>query len=79
MIPSLVDAGLAGLEAFHADHSPRQRDHYSQLAADLGLLATGGSDFHGGGVPGPGIGDVDIADDVLTQLLDAAGWSDRLA
>lgn len=78
LIPSLVEAGLGGLEAFHADHSPDQRAHYARLASDLGLLVSGGSDFHGLSIPGVGIGEVDIADDVLTRLLAAAGWSDRL-
>lgn len=41
------DAGLLGLEVVHSDHSPEMQLRYAQLAADLSLLPTGGSDFHG--------------------------------
>ena len=46
-IPALRDAGLAAIEAFHPDHDEPQRAVYASLAASLGLLLTGGSDFHG--------------------------------
>lgn len=44
---SLADAGLDALEAFHPDHDAAMVARYTGLAADLGLLVTGGSDFHG--------------------------------
>lgn len=47
LIAELAAAGLAGLEADHEDHSPAERAHVRALAADLGLLVTGSSDFHG--------------------------------
>jgi predicted metal-dependent phosphoesterase TrpH len=47
MIVQLAAAGLAGLEADHEDHSPSERAHVRALAAELGLLVTGSSDFHG--------------------------------
>jgi predicted metal-dependent phosphoesterase TrpH len=40
-------AGLMGLEVYHSEHSPELQQYYLQLAAELGLLPTGGSDFHG--------------------------------
>jgi predicted metal-dependent phosphoesterase TrpH len=40
------DAGLAGLEAYRPDHDDAQRETLRALAAELGLVATGGSDFH---------------------------------
>ncbi len=40
-------AGLAGLEIYHSEHTPELQAHYRQLAEDLELLPTGGSDFHG--------------------------------
>jgi predicted metal-dependent phosphoesterase TrpH len=46
-IPLLVDAGLDGIEAFHAEHSPADQARFAALAASLGLLVTGGSDYHG--------------------------------
>lgn len=49
VIEELAAAGLAGLEVAHRDHEPAQRDRLSRLAASLGLLTTGSSDFHGTG------------------------------
>jgi predicted metal-dependent phosphoesterase TrpH len=41
------DAGLDALEVFHSDHDPAAVARYRQRASELGLLMTGGSDFHG--------------------------------
>ena len=38
---------LTGLEAFSSRHSAEQAADYSRLAEELGLVVTGGSDFHG--------------------------------
>jgi predicted metal-dependent phosphoesterase TrpH len=45
----LAEAGLAGLEVFHRDHDEAQRARLSAIAARLGLLVTGSSDYHGAG------------------------------
>jgi len=45
----LADAGLAGLEVYHRDHSPAQRERLLAIAERLGLLVTGSSDYHGSG------------------------------
>ncbi|MEV0330671.1 PHP domain-containing protein [Micromonospora echinospora] len=47
LIVELAEAGLAGLEADHEDHSPAEREHVRALAGRLGLVVTGSSDFHG--------------------------------
>ncbi|MER7991436.1 PHP domain-containing protein [Micromonospora chalcea] len=47
LIADLAAAGLAGLEADHEDHDAAEREHVRRLAAELGLLVTGSSDFHG--------------------------------
>jgi len=41
------DAGLDGVEAFYATHSPAQTRLLSERAERLGLLTTGSADFHG--------------------------------
>ncbi|NGO70039.1 PHP domain-containing protein [Streptomyces boncukensis] len=46
-IARLAAAGLDGVEADHADHDPATRARLHGLAAELGLLATGSSDYHG--------------------------------
>jgi predicted metal-dependent phosphoesterase TrpH len=47
LIVEMAGLGLFGLEADHEDHTPEQRDEVRALAADLGLVVTGSSDFHG--------------------------------
>jgi predicted metal-dependent phosphoesterase TrpH len=47
LITDLVACGLEGLEVYYPDHTPAQVEHYLALARDLGLLVTGGTDFHG--------------------------------
>ncbi len=46
-IAELAAAGLDGLEADHMDHDPATRTRLHGIAADLGLFATGSSDYHG--------------------------------
>jgi 3',5'-nucleoside bisphosphate phosphatase len=45
-IPGMVDAGLDALEVFHSDHDAELVARYQAMAAELGLLMTGGTDFH---------------------------------
>jgi predicted metal-dependent phosphoesterase TrpH len=46
-IAAMVEAGLLGLEVDHPDHADDERAHLRALAADLGLIVTGSSDYHG--------------------------------
>jgi predicted metal-dependent phosphoesterase TrpH len=46
-IPELVTAGLLGIEARYAEHSAAQTSGYLELCRRYGLIATGGSDYHG--------------------------------
>ncbi len=41
------DAGLDAIEVFHSEHGPADVERYRTLAERLGMLITGGSDFHG--------------------------------
>lgn len=52
-IASWRDAGLDALEAFHPDHDAALVARYVKRAAELDMLLTGGSDFHGD--PGHGL------------------------
>jgi hypothetical protein len=47
LIPELAAGGMAALEVYHPDHDETMRAHYAALASDHGLVATGGSDYHG--------------------------------
>lgn len=43
----LINYGLRGLEAYHRSHSPGEIQFHCSLAERLGLIVTGGTDFHG--------------------------------
>jgi predicted metal-dependent phosphoesterase TrpH len=53
-IERLAGAGLSGIEVFHFDHDEAERARLTALAERLGLIMTGGSDDHGGYLPGGG-------------------------
>ncbi|MFI1439498.1 PHP domain-containing protein [Streptomyces fructofermentans] len=46
-LAELAAAGLDGIEVDHMDHEPATRARLRGLAAELGLLVTGSSDYHG--------------------------------
>lgn len=46
-IKPLATAGLDALEVYHSDHDADAIERYHRIASELGLLMTGGSDFHG--------------------------------
>ena len=46
-LEQLKREGLSGLEVHHGDHQPELREKYLKLAAELDLVPTAGSDFHG--------------------------------
>ncbi|MDT7645830.1 MAG: 3,5-nucleoside bisphosphate phosphatase [Pseudonocardiales bacterium] len=47
VIADLAGAGLVGVEVDHPDHDAPDRATLRGLAAELGLVATGSSDYHG--------------------------------
>jgi 3',5'-nucleoside bisphosphate phosphatase len=47
LIAPLAEAGLDALEVRHSDHDAETESKYRAMARALGLLVTGGSDFHG--------------------------------
>lgn len=72
LIDELVGYGLAGIEAYHADHTPAQKQHFAKLALERNLLVTGGTDFHSPDAPNPDLGDVDLPHEAVVAFL-AAG------
>ena len=46
LIKELMKYGLRGIEAYHRKHSPACVEYFSSMAEELGLIVTGGSDFH---------------------------------
>lgn len=48
-LAGLADLGLSGIEVDHQDHDDAARADLRAIARNLGLVATGSSDFHGDG------------------------------
>jgi predicted metal-dependent phosphoesterase TrpH len=71
-IDAMIDAGLAAVEVYHPDHSPEQVASYQRLVAMRGLIATGGSDYHG-----PGSGRADALGRVTLPVADFAALRAR--
>lgn len=71
----LTAAGLGGIEAHYGEYSPDLRAHLARVCDDLGIVATGGSDYHGSYKPGialgVGRGDLHIPDEVVEHLAAA--------
>lgn len=72
-VKSLKNHGLAGIEAFYPEHTKGQVSLYSNLGRDLGLIITGGTDFHGPSRGHTSIGDVGVDIKVVDHLFDM--WS----
>ena len=53
-IPGFVAAGLDAIEAYHSDHDRATTLHYLAIADRLSTAVSGGSDYHGDPVHGPG-------------------------
>jgi len=74
LVRELAEAGLDGIEALHSTHSAQTRTCLTEIAESLGIVATGGSDFHGAGKPdisvGRGTGDLIVPDSALEELRD---------
>lgn len=75
-LKALKDAGLDGLEVHYSTHSRSQTANYLEMAQRLGLLVTGGSDYHGVTKPdievGYGRGDLRVNPRLLEPLKAAA-------
>ena len=49
LLPSLAEAGLRGMEVHYGLYPDEERARFATLAARHGLIALGGSDYHGPG------------------------------
>lgn len=71
-VRELAEAGLSGLEALYGGYGSPRRRELESLARRLGLVPTGGSDFHGSFRPGmavgTGSGDLQVPESALEEL-----------
>lgn len=68
LFAELRDAGLDALEVYHSDHMGYIVQRYSEFAGLLGMLETGGSDYHGANKPEIALGGVPVPAAVLGGL-----------
>lgn len=73
LLGDLKDAGLVGLECYYSLHTDEETKMYLDLADEFGLVATGGSDYHGGNKPeisvGTGLGNLRVPMNCAAALL----------
>lgn len=67
-IPSFVEAGLGGIEAFYPNASDKISGFYQKLGRKHNLVITGGSDAHGANRPWTYIGKVTVGMDAVEEL-----------
>jgi predicted metal-dependent phosphoesterase TrpH len=71
-LEALKESGVHGLEVYHPDHKPEVVARLEERARDLALVATGGSDFHGGRKnEGGALGSVSLSGERATRFLEA--------
>jgi 3',5'-nucleoside bisphosphate phosphatase len=72
LVGELAEAGLGGIEAIYGRYTTDERRGLRRMAKRRGLVATGGSDYHGTFKPGlevgTGLGDLDVPDSALEEL-----------
>jgi predicted metal-dependent phosphoesterase TrpH len=72
LVGELAEAGLTGIECWYGRYSNEEREGLAAIARRYGLVATGGSDFHGSYKPdlsvGSGLGDLDVPETALEDL-----------
>ncbi len=71
LVMDLKNLGLAGLEVYYSEHTPEQEALYLKLARELGLLVTGGSDYHGLNKPEIALGNMPSQEKLTYKLVEA--------
>lgn len=68
LLKRLKDAGLDGIEGYYTEYTEEAGERYRKTAEQLGLILSGGSDFHGANKDGYELGNVKISYDLLEVL-----------
>ncbi len=71
VLPELVEAGLEGLECYYGQYDDATVTRLLALARRFGLIATGGSDYHGPNMPPTPLGGHHVPPEVATRLWEA--------
>lgn len=71
-LPSLVKAGMVGLETYYGPYSEQDERQLRALADEYGLIPTGGTDFHGPGIHPTPLGGRPVPYEAVERLKAAA-------
>jgi len=76
LVAEMAESGMGGVESYYGRYGPEERKQLAAIAGRHGLVATGGSDYHGTFKPdlevGTGTGDLRVPDEVLEALEERA-------
>lgn len=74
-LSELKSYGLDGLEGYYTDYTPEMQEKYQSMAREMGLMISGGTDFHAKMKPhisiGTGLGNMKIPYSVLEEMKKA--------
>lgn len=76
MIKRMMSYGLRGIEVFYKVYDLETRNELLQISEDLGLLASGGSDYHGEHKKNLELG-IEIPDDIVCRFLESLSADDN--
>jgi hypothetical protein len=72
LVKELIGYGLDGIEVYYSEHDDAATNAYKEMSERLGLLASGGSDFHGSVKPhirlGKGKGGLHVPTELLEKM-----------
>lgn len=71
LVAAMIAEGLDGIEVRHVKHGSAEVARYGEMAAQHGLLRTGGSDCHGDGRGESVMGKVEVPPEYLESLRQA--------
>lgn len=78
-LKELKSFGLCGLEGYYTDYTPEMQEKYQSMAKELGLMISGGTDFHAKMKPhisiGTGTGNMKIPYSVIENMKKKSGRS----
>lgn len=69
LIPTFAQEGITGVEAYYTLHTPEQTSELLEIARELGLAVSGGSDWHGDGTHNAFLGSAGLSEEDFELFL----------
>ena len=70
LLENLAAEGLAGIEVYYPTHNAEQVRNFLETAKRMDLVVTGGSDYHGPGSGHERLGEIEVPELALEDLLE---------